>query len=154
MDRAVTLYVVHDVTRDRIVHHELRNLSGTASPLKSLWNTLRHAWLRCRYYNDRYEIEITEYNSVLTMQTDNTWLPNRAVALYIVRDVKTPRVVHHEVHDTSSLSVALTPCWNSVRRFWLRMRYDGPRYSIETMTYNSISALFSQNPWLKDGRSS
>ena len=67
---------------------------------------------------------------------------------YVVKDLKRHRVVHHELHDftrTSKFLMRLKMEWRSA---FLRLRYNGINYSIQSSCYNSEAAFRTNNPGL------
>lgn len=70
----VKSYVIRDLDKHRIVHHELHDVSLFASHLTLLLGYLRHAWLSLKYDGLRYEMQTTSYNSISAFRNENPGL--------------------------------------------------------------------------------
>ena len=65
---------------------------------------------------------------------------------FVVKDLKKHRIVHHELHDFTNSSKRMMSFKTELRWAWLKLRFDGIRYSLEVTNYNSREAFHSSYP--------
>ena len=71
---------------------------------------------------------------------------------FIVKDLKKHKYAHYELHDFTHTSKRMSAFKTQMRWGWLRIRYDGDRYSIQVSGYNSVAAFHHTNPSLTYSR--